>query len=114
MTAMTLAPATLSVGDWGGEQVMLTVGADKAVLRLGCAEGEFAMPVALGRDGRFSQAGTYMAHGGGPSTASDRPARVRYEGTLSGSQLTLTVRNGKSVDSYQLAHGVQSKVIRCL
>lgn len=111
---MSAPPATLATGAWGGEQVALTVGPDKAVLRLGCAEGEFAAPVVLDGDGRFSLAGLFTAYGGGPSTSAERPGQARYEGVLADGRLTLTVRRGAAVETHQLTHGARSKVIRCL
>ncbi len=111
---MSAPPATLAAGTWGGEQVVLMVGADKAVLRLGCAEGELATPILLDRDGRFSLPGHFTSYGGGPSTPGERAVKARYEGALVGGRLTLTVRHGASTETYQLMHGTQSKVIRCL
>lgn len=111
---MSAPPTSLAAGHWGGEQVVLTVGVDKAVLRLGCAEGEFAAPVVLDGGGRFSVAGIFTAHGGGPSTPGERPVKAQYVGTLAGERLTLIVRHGASSETYQLTHGLQSKVIRCL
>ncbi len=108
------APATLPGGDWGGEQVVLSIGEDKARLRLGCADAEFDAPVSLDTDRRFSADGLYTAHGGGPSTASERPVKARFEGVLAGDWLTLTVRYADQAETYRLAHGVQAKVIRCL
>jgi hypothetical protein len=111
---MSASPATLAAGSWGGEQVLLTVGADKAVLRLGCAEGEFSVPIRLDRDGRFSVPGLFTSYGGGPTTSDERAVKARYDGVLAGGRLTLTVRHGASTETYQLLHGMQSKVIRCL
>lgn len=105
---------TLATGTWGGQQVTLFVDEARAVLKLGCAEGEFAAPVRLDRKGQFALDGTFSAAGGGPSTPDDRPVKSRYEGVLKDGRLSLTVRHGASVETYQLDHGVQSKVIRCL
>jgi hypothetical protein len=111
---MTGAAESLIQGQWGGEQVTLSVGSDKAVLRLGCAQGEFAAPVRLDGSGRFSTAGLFTAFTGGPSTSAERPVEARYEGVIEDGRLTLTVRHGASTDSYSLTHGMQTKVIRCL
>jgi hypothetical protein len=111
---MSAPPNTLEPGTWGGEQVVLTVGPDRAVLRLGCAEGEFAAPITLDRNGRFARAGRFTAHSGGPTTPEERAVEAQYDGAVSGDRLTLTVRHGGSADTYQLTRGQQSKVIRCL
>lgn len=111
---MTGSSAPLALGAWGGEQVMLSVARDKAVLRLGCAEGELPMPILLNGDGHFAVDGSYTAHGGGPSTSDEKAAPARYEGALVGDRLTLTIRHGKAIDTYVLTQGVQAKVIRCL
>lgn len=112
--AMTPGSTSLAEGSWGGEQVALTVGKEKAVLRLGCAGGEFAAPIRLDDQGRFSLSGVFTAFGGGPSTASERPAEARFDGVVENGRLRLTVRHGASIENYQLTHGVQAKVIRCL
>jgi hypothetical protein len=112
---MSPPPAALEPGTWGGEQVVLLVSEDKAVLRLGCAQGEFRAPVRLDDDGRFSRPGLYTPYVGGPSPAGgERAVKAEYQGKVDGSRLTLTVRHGASTDTYQLTRGVQSKVIRCL
>ena len=111
---MSAPPPALPPGVWGGEQVVLQVGPDTAVLQLGCAQGEFAAPIRLDPQGRFAVPGTFSAFAGGPTTASDRPAKAEYQGALSGKQLVLTVRQGAATDTYRLTLGVQSKVIRCL
>ena len=114
LPGMTAPPPTLPAGIWGGEQVTLEVGADKAILRLGCAEGAFAAPIRLDGQGRFTTPGTYSAFSGGPSTASDEVTKAQYEGVLDGDRLTLTLKHGASTERYQLTHGLHSKVIRCL
>lgn len=111
---MSAPPANQVIGTWGGEQVVLTVGPEESVLRLGCAEGHFTSPRGAVRNGRFAQAGSYTRHGGGPSTSEERPLEARYEGTLEGDRMTLTVRHGDATDTYVLMRGVQAKVIRCL
>ncbi len=111
---MSAPSTTLAPGAWGGEQVMLTVGADKALLRLGCAEGELPTPIRLDAGGHFAVDGPFTAHGGGPSTPDEKALRARYEGVLTGDRLTLTVRHGKATDTYVLNQGLQAKVIRCL
>lgn len=111
---MSTPPSGPMLGTWGGEQVMLTIGPDTALLRLGCAEGEFPAPDRLDETGRFVQAGSFNAHGGGPSTADERTSKAQFEGVLTGDQLSLTVRHGSSVETHRLTRGLQSKVIRCL
>lgn len=110
---MNTPPASLASGAWGGEQVVLEVAADKAVLRLGCARGELPAPVRLDAAGRFSAQGELTEFRGGPSTAEERPRKADYHGTVNGDRLTLTVRYGASSQTYQLMHGQRSKVIGC-
>jgi hypothetical protein len=113
LSVTAMSEPALPSGLWGGEQVMLDVAAGRAVLRLGCAEGEFAIPAALDKDGRFSAAGRFTRFTGGPTTAeAARPAQ--FDGVLSGDTLVLTVRQGTYVEEHRLARGLQSKVIRCL
>lgn len=107
------APGALGQGVWGGEQVTLTVGENEAILRLGCAEARIAGPIRLDDTGRFDADGLYTAFEGGPSTASERPVKARFEGVVSGEQLSLTVQHG-ATETYRLTRGLQSKVIRCL
>ncbi len=114
LLGMSTPPRMLPPGVWGGEQVILEVGPDKAILRLGCAQGEFTGPIALDERGRFARTGTYMAFGGGPSTSSDRPLPADYAGAIEGDRLTLTIAHGGTSERYQLTRGMQSKVIRCL
>ncbi len=107
-------PTMLPPGIWRGEQVLLEVGADKAILRLGCAQGEFAGPVALDDRGRFSRSGTYQALGGGPSTSSDRIETAQFAGVVEEDRLALTIVHRGSTETHQLTRGLQVKVIRCL
>jgi hypothetical protein len=111
---MSAPPAILKRGVWGGEQVLLTVGETKAVLRLGCAEGELPAPIKLDSSGRFSLPGLFSTQTGGPSTSADRAVRARFDGVVHDNRLTLTVERGAATETYQLTHGLQSKVIRCL
>ncbi len=103
----------LAPGVWGGEQVTLTVGESEAVLRLGCAEARIAGPIGLDQSGRFDADGLYTAFEGGPSTARERPVKARFQGVVTGDQLSLTIRHG-ATETYRLTRGLQSKVIRCL
>lgn len=111
---MTTPSSTLAEGVWGGEQVTLTVGPDRAVLRLGCAQGELSAPIRLRAEGKFSLEGNFQADSGGPTHTSARPGKARYEGTATDGTLKLTVTHPGGADTYQLRHGLQSKVIRCL
>lgn len=111
---MTAPPQTLAPGVWGGEQVALQVGVDKAVLKLGCAEGDLPAPIRLDAKGHFSIVGRFMGDTGGPATPDHKSASARFDGVLVGDRLTLTVYHDGTTDTYQLERGLQAKVIRCL
>lgn len=109
---MNMLPA-LPAGMWGGEQAALEIGPDNAVLRLGCARGEWRGATRPGRDGRFAMTGTYIAFEGGPTDGRERPAPARFEGEVVGDLLTLTVRRNATVNRYSLTRGHSPKIVGC-
>lgn len=102
-------------GDWGGDRTILTFTAAGASLRQDCADGDIAGPVTPDAAGRFSVAGTYAAHDGGPQREDARPGAARYDGHIAGDTLHLTIHPAHG-DAQQLTLVARRavKLIRCL
>lgn len=115
LAAAAMTTPTLPTGIWGGEQVRLEVSDRAAVLKLGCAEATLPGPITLDAQGHFVVQGRYTRFEGGPSVAGDAATgtETRFEGTVQGDRLLLTVRRPDGTERHNLVRGLQSKVIGC-
>jgi hypothetical protein len=106
-------------GEWGGVHLGLVVTDAGADLEYDCAEGRITGPLRPDEGGRFSAAGTHFPGHGGPIRIDEiresRPAR--YDGTVRGDRMTLTVTLTDSNDvlgTFILIHGASPHVFKCL
>ncbi len=112
------------IGQWGGDQVRLTLDASGGRIEYDCGAGTIDTPVQLDAESRFSAKGKHedfssgKVAGSGPTNADAVPAvrGANYSGKVEGDQLSLTVRiDGDKVPrSFKLVRGKSVKLIRCL
>jgi hypothetical protein len=108
----------IASGDWGGTGVALTVTATGATLEFDCAHGTIPGPLRLD-DGRFTVNGVFVLEHGGPVREGELPDErpARYEGSVSGALLRLTVRleaGDATIGSYTLRQDQPALLRKCL
>ena len=113
-TQLVLVPA----GDWGGQDIRLTVGAKGGTIQYPCADGQIEQPMMMDAGGNFAANGFHLQQRGGPIRADldQLKQRVRYEGKISGETMTLKVTDVNSkalVGEYSLQHGKLTRMTRC-
>ena len=106
-------------GEWGGVHLGLVVTAAGADLEYDCAEGRITGEVRPDESGRFSVVGMHFPGHGGPiridETRESRPAR--YDGTVRGDKMTITVTltdSNEVLGTFALVHGASPHVFKCL
>ncbi len=106
-------------GEWGGAHLGLVVTDAGANLEYDCAEGRISGAVRPDRSGRFSAIGLHIPGHGGPIRFGEiletRPAR--YDGTVRGDKMTLTVTltdTNEVLGTFTLTQGASPHVIKCL
>jgi hypothetical protein len=118
----------LPVETWGGQGVRLNVTEDGGILEYDCAHGTINQRFELGENGSFDLAGTHEDETGGPIgtvtamnengsvSASSKAHPARYTGTVSGSEMSLTVALTdirRKVGTFRLARGVTRRLHKC-
>ena len=105
------------VGEFGGQHVGLTLGADGGTLDYDCAAGVIG-PVVVHSGGRFEAEGRHTPGTGGPERVGEvRPSyRARYQGTVRGDRMVLQARveNGVLLGPFTLVRGAEPMLLRCL
>jgi hypothetical protein len=106
-------------GEWGGVHLGLVASDSGADLEYDCASGHIAGQLRPDGSGRFSAAGSHFPGHGGPIREDEvretRPAR--YEGTVRGDKMTLTVTltdTNEVLGTFTLIQGASPHVIKCL
>lgn len=111
-----LAASPLS-GEWGGDQVRLTLDATGGRIEYGCGAGTIDVPLQPDAQGRFSARGTHEVRTPGPTRADAAPAlqAATYRGRVDGDRMALTVEvsGGGAPLQYSLVRGRSVKLIRC-
>ncbi len=110
-------PRRLAVGAWGGQHMRLSVRADGADIEFDCAHGTIDGPLTLTPDGRFDVSGTFIREGG-PVRIDIKPTGrpARYEGSLTGQQLTLKVtltETAQDAGTFTLTRGSEGRLWKC-
>jgi hypothetical protein len=106
----------LSQGNWGGTDVLMSVGASKAELQFACADGEIAGQILLSKDNTFKVDGIYSRRGPGPTREGDHGRPAQYIGHLSGDRLTLKVvlkSDDSVIGEFVLEKGKSVRIRRC-
>jgi hypothetical protein len=107
-------------GVWGGKGIQLTVTAAGATIDYGCDTATIDERLLLsGSSGKFTARGTHSFGRGGPRHPDDRASkghRARYEGTLNGSSMRLSVflpDLDRRVGEFTLQLGQRAALERC-
>ena len=96
-------PAALPLGTWGGDSAEMEVSDSTIHLQIACTYGDAPAPVAIGGDGWFSVAGSYMLYA--YPVARLPPVPAQFIGRLSGTTVTITVVADDTVTHQQVTHG---------
>jgi hypothetical protein len=99
---------------WGGEQETFTVLADRATFEGLCVDGAIEGNIKVDDAGKFTAAGT-LRRRGGARIDDVAPAAVRYEGTIHGETLTLTIAgaDGAPILTSTLTRGAHGTARSC-
>lgn len=104
------------VGEWGGPQVKMSLGAAGGRIEFSCAAATIDAAVHPDAAGMFYVAGRHEDFTSGPAPA-DTPASTtpaRFTGKVDGDILQLSVkRQGAAAETYTLQRGRRTKLIRC-
>jgi hypothetical protein len=122
VTALTvscddLTITTLEFTTWGGTHIGLVITVSGGTVEYDCAEGEILEPIRL-TNGKFSVLGLhYMGMGGPIGVDRTHPRPARYDGTVRGDQMTMTVTltdTKEQVGTFNLVRGENPHVVKCL
>ena len=105
-------------GIWGGRGISFVVEKNSSLIDLDCGKAAISSRLRARKDGKFSAIGIMTRSGPGPvmRDAPPRAQRVRFEGRVSGKQMTVKVTladSGDLVGDYTLGRGAQSELTRC-
>lgn len=105
-------------GIWGGRGIRFLVENSSAAIELDCGKATISSRVRTRKDGKFSAIGLMTRSGPGPvmRDAPPRTQRVRFEGKVTGKQMTVKVTladSGDLVGDYILERGSQGELTRC-
>jgi hypothetical protein len=125
LTALTVLSAacddltitSLEFTTWGGTHIGLVITVSGGTVEYDCAEGEILEPIRV-TNGKFDVLGLHYLGMGGPIGV-DRvhPRPARYEGTVNGDKMTMTVTltdTKEQVGTFNLVRGANPRVVKCL
>jgi hypothetical protein len=122
LTALTascddLTITSLEFTTWGGTHIGLVITVSGGTVEYDCAEGEILEPIRV-TNGKFNVLGLHYLGMGGPIGV-DRlhPRPARYEGTVKGDRMTMTVTltdTKEPVGTFDLVRGENPRVFKCL
>ena len=118
MSDKTEKSGRLATGAWGGEHIRLAVRADGATVEFDCARGTIDEALTLNAAGRFDLRGTFTREGPGPIRVGAKPSArpARYEGSVSGQQLTLKITltdTAQDAGTFTLTEGSTGRLWKC-
>jgi hypothetical protein len=103
----------LASGPWGGDGMLLLVGADRASAEFNCAHGQTESRIVFADDRQF-QASGWVAEEGGNRPEERKPAI--FIGRVRRDVLTIRVRYGsepKELGPFELRQGGNARVTKC-
>ena len=106
-------------GDWGGLHLGMIATETGADLEYDCATGRITGAVRPDANGRFSSPGKHFPGRGGPIGGSGQPEMrsARYEGTVRGTKMIITVTltdTNEVLGLFVLYQGASPRVFKCL
>ena len=104
-------------GSWGGRGISLVVEKNSAAVDLDFGSATISSRLRTRKDGKFITVGLLTRSGPGPIRldALPQPQPVRFEGKVTGKQMTLKitlVESGDVMGNYVLARGTQGRLVR--
>jgi hypothetical protein len=112
-----LTVTTLAFSTWGGTHIGLIITVSGGTVEYDCAEGEILEPITV-TNGKFNVLGLhYMGMGGPIGVDRVHPRPARYEGTVKGDEMTMTVTltdTKEQVGTFNLVRGANPHVVKCL
>ena len=112
-----LTITTLEFTTWGGTHIGLVITVTGGTVEYDCAEGEILEPIQV-TNGKFDVLGLHYVGMGGPIGV-DRvhPRPARYQGSVKGDNMTMTVTltdTKEEVGTFNLVRGANPHVVKCL
>jgi hypothetical protein len=103
-------------GDWGGDQVGLSVTERGARLELACAHGLVETAILVDEEGRFDVNGVFVREGPGPVREDDQGEPARFSGRVEQDVMTLTVEQttrSRKIGTFTLEKGRSARIRKC-
>ena len=107
-------PGPVRAGTWGGTDAGAIVSDSGAHIHIGCTAGQAQQLLSADSTGHFSATGIYNIHLYPIAVGPDHPAR--FDGTISGTRMTLTVTltdTAVTLGPVQLYYGKEPGMIAC-
>lgn len=112
-----LTLTSLEFTTWGGTHIGLVITVSGGTVEYDCAEGEILEPIRV-VGGRFNVLGLhYMGMGGPIGVDRVQPRPARFEGTVDGDRMNMTVTltdTKEPVGTFTLVRGASPHVFKCL
>jgi hypothetical protein len=107
------------LGSWGGPHALLTLTTSAGNIEYDCAHGHVAPGWTVSSSGTFTATGIHLRESGGPVQigGDSFPRPARYDGTIDGDRMSLTVTLTDSTQvlgTFLLTHGSNGSVFKCL
>jgi hypothetical protein len=111
-------PTRVESGIWGGDHIRLDVHENGGDVEFDCARGEVTGPLELNKKRRFDRPGTFVRTGPGPIRIGRSPGArpARYEGRISGKNMTVTVtltETSQPIGTFTLTRGSKGRLWKC-
>jgi hypothetical protein len=116
---LLVTPGVPLTGAWGGQHLQATLTDSGGTLQYDCASGTISDPLVPDERGQVLAPGIHSPGHGGPIMLGEVPPQLpaRYNGTVNGDRLTLTVtltETGEKVGTFELVRGQPGLIFRCL
>ncbi len=107
------------VGPWGGQHALMVLTATGGTMEYDCAAGTISNDWTVTPDGLFAATGQHIPGHGGPIRIDEDTVRrpARYQGTIRGHTMTLTVvltDSSQVLGVFDLTEGRTGSVFKCL
>ena len=106
-------------GNWGGPGISMVVEKGSVSVEFDCASATISSRMKTARDGKFAVNGLITRDRPGPVRLDAMPKaeKVRFEGKVTGKQMTMTVKfvdSGEVIGKYTLEQDKPARLRRCL